>query len=79
VQKVDNTNTVFEKQLSRTLRAAQDKLRAVRDRKDETIIYSTSKKKASHNGKKLDLKPLSVLPFNAAISCETIAVASVTG
>jgi hypothetical protein len=24
VQKVDNTNTVFEKQLSRTLRAAQD-------------------------------------------------------
>jgi hypothetical protein len=79
VQKVDNTNTVFEKQLSRTLRAAQDKLRAVRDRKDETILYSTSIKMASHNGIKLDLKALSVLTFNAAISCETIAFASVTG
>jgi hypothetical protein len=78
VQKVDNTNTVFEKQLSRTLRDAQDKLRAVRDRKDETILYSTSIKMASHNGIKLDLNALSVLTFNADINCETIAFASVT-
>jgi hypothetical protein len=78
VQKVDNTNTVFEKQLSRTLRDAQDKLRAARDRKDETILYSTSIKMASHNGIKLDLNALSVLTFNADINCETIAFASVT-
>ena len=78
MQKVDNTNTVFEKQLSRTLRDAQDKLRAVRDRKDETILYSTSIKMASHNGIKLDLNALSVLTFNADINCESIAFASVT-
>jgi hypothetical protein len=60
VQTVYNTKKVFAKQLCRTRRDAQDKLRAVRDRKDETSKYSTSIIMAYHNGLRLHLLSLSM-------------------
>jgi hypothetical protein len=78
MQKVDKTVIVLEKQLSRTLHGAQDNLHDARDRKDETILYSTYIKMCSHSGIKLDLNALSFLSFTANITCEPIAYASAT-
>ena len=78
MQKVDQTVIVLEKQLSHTLHGARDNLRGARDRKDETILYSTYIKMWSHSGIKFDLNAFFFLYFTADMNCELIAYASAT-
>jgi hypothetical protein len=65
MQKVDQTGIVFKKQLSDPVHGARVKLRGARDRKDETIFYSTCIKLYSLTGIKSALKTFlfTVLPY----------------